>query len=124
MSESPPFLPTTAELKALPEASDALPVGARLAEFEIREVIGVGGFGIVYRAWDSALEREVEPLLDDVSAEHAFDALAARHNLAVSVAFTWQMDAAARLLGESQQPAGISLRGRRISLLQIQFRPR
>ena len=59
MSESPPFLPTSAELKALPEASDALPLGTRLAEFEIREVIGVGGFGIVYRAWDLALEREV-----------------------------------------------------------------
>jgi tRNA A-37 threonylcarbamoyl transferase component Bud32/tetratricopeptide (TPR) repeat protein len=49
----------------------------------------------------AALEREVEPLLDDVSAEHAFDAFAARHNLALSVAFRWQMDAAARLLRKS-----------------------
>jgi hypothetical protein len=41
------------------EAADALPPGTRLAEFEIRTVLGVGGFGIVYRAWDHALEREV-----------------------------------------------------------------
>jgi serine/threonine protein kinase len=59
MSESSSFLPTTAALMPLPEASDALPVGTRLGEFEIREVIGVGGFGIVYRAWEPALEREV-----------------------------------------------------------------
>ena len=44
----------------LPEdGSDALPSGTRLGEFEIREVIGVGGFGIVYRAWDDALQRDV-----------------------------------------------------------------
>ena len=40
------------------EGSDALPAGTRLAEFEIRQVIGIGGFGIVYRAWDEALERD------------------------------------------------------------------
>ena len=31
----------------------------RLGEFEIVEVVGVGGFGIVYRAREPALEREV-----------------------------------------------------------------
>jgi serine/threonine protein kinase len=41
------------------DGSDALPAGTRLAEFEIREVIGAGGFGIVYRAWDEALQRDV-----------------------------------------------------------------
>ncbi|MFZ5545908.1 MAG: serine/threonine-protein kinase [Pseudomonadota bacterium] len=40
-------------------SADALPEGARLAEFEIRRVLGAGGFGIVYLAWDHALEREV-----------------------------------------------------------------
>ena len=36
-----------------------LPVGSRLAEFEITRVIGQGGFGVVYEAWDHALERVV-----------------------------------------------------------------
>ncbi|MBL8310052.1 MAG: protein kinase [Burkholderiales bacterium] len=40
-------------------ASSALPVGARLGEFEITGVIGEGGFGIVYSARDSSLERIV-----------------------------------------------------------------
>lgn len=34
-------------------------MGTRLGEFELRSVIGVGGFGIVYLAFDHALEREV-----------------------------------------------------------------
>lgn len=38
---------------------DALPAGTRLAEFEIERVLGVGGFGIVYLAFDHALERQV-----------------------------------------------------------------
>lgn len=37
----------------------ALPVGYRFNEFEIKEVIGGGGFGIVYRAWDHQLERTI-----------------------------------------------------------------
>ena len=41
------------------DAHHALPVGLRLGEFEIRGVIGVGGFGIVYHAFDHALERDV-----------------------------------------------------------------
>ncbi len=38
---------------------EALPPGTRLGEFELRSVLGVGGFGIVYLAFDHALEREV-----------------------------------------------------------------
>jgi serine/threonine protein kinase len=39
--------------------AEALAVGTRVAEFEVRGVLGSGGFGIVYLAWDHALEREV-----------------------------------------------------------------
>ncbi len=35
------------------------PVGSRLAEFEITRVVGQGGFGVVYEAWDHTLERVV-----------------------------------------------------------------
>ncbi|MGK9434072.1 serine/threonine protein kinase [Pantoea agglomerans] len=38
---------------------NALPDGYRFNEFEIKEVIGGGGFGIVYRAWDHQLERTI-----------------------------------------------------------------
>jgi serine/threonine protein kinase len=38
---------------------NALPGGTRLGEFELRKVVGVGGFGIVYLAFDHGLEREV-----------------------------------------------------------------
>jgi serine/threonine protein kinase len=40
-------------------SGNALPDGARLGEFEIRSVIGEGGFGIVYLAWDHLLHRQV-----------------------------------------------------------------
>lgn len=39
--------------------SQALPQGYRFNEFEIEQVIGEGGFGIVYSAWDHQLERRV-----------------------------------------------------------------
>jgi serine/threonine protein kinase len=38
---------------------NALPAGYRFNEFEIKDVIGGGGFGIVYRAWDHQLERTI-----------------------------------------------------------------
>lgn len=38
---------------------DALPAGFRLGEFEVQRVLGAGGFGIVYLAFDHALERLV-----------------------------------------------------------------
>ena len=36
-----------------------LPRGTRLDEFEIKDVLGIGGFGIVYLAFDHSLERLV-----------------------------------------------------------------
>ncbi len=39
--------------------SNLLAMGTRVAEFEITQLIGQGGFGVVYEAWDHALERVV-----------------------------------------------------------------
>ncbi|HMZ01285.1 MAG TPA: serine/threonine-protein kinase, partial [Burkholderiaceae bacterium] len=49
--------PATTLTTALPPA--ALPAGEVLAEFEIEGCIGEGGFGIVYRARDTQLQRTV-----------------------------------------------------------------
>ena len=38
---------------------NVLPVGTHLGEFEILDLIGEGGFGIVYLAYDHSLERQV-----------------------------------------------------------------
>ena len=38
---------------------DALPAGTRLGEFELTALLGVGGFGMVYSAWDHSLDRTV-----------------------------------------------------------------
>ena len=38
---------------------DALPPGTRLSEFEVQGLLGVGGFGLVYRAYDTSLLRTV-----------------------------------------------------------------
>jgi serine/threonine protein kinase len=41
------------------QGSNLLQPGAKVAEFEIVRLIGQGGFGVVYEAWDHALERVV-----------------------------------------------------------------
>ena len=38
---------------------DALPPGAMLGEFEVQSLLGVGGFGMVYRGYDHTLHRPV-----------------------------------------------------------------
>lgn len=59
---------------------DALPVGTRLAEFEVQSLLGVGGFGMVYRAYDHSLHRTV------AIKEYMPSALVSRqHGLAVSI---------------------------------------
>ena len=44
---------------ARPPAGRVLPRGTRLREYELADVIGEAGFGIVYRAWDTSLQRRV-----------------------------------------------------------------
>ena len=34
------------------EHLNALPAGTRLGEYEVADVLGAGGFGITYRAWE------------------------------------------------------------------------
>lgn len=51
--------PALAAAEPAPAAANALPPGTRLDEFELLGVIGVGGFGIVYLAYDHSLERKV-----------------------------------------------------------------
>ncbi len=60
MSTPPPPPPDdTVPASAAHRSGNALPEGARLAKFQIRGVIGEGGFGIVYLAWDGSLHRQV-----------------------------------------------------------------
>ena len=57
-----------------------LPIGTRLGEFEITGLVGEGGFGIVYLAYDHSLERDI------ALKEYMPSALAARTStLTVSV---------------------------------------
>ena len=37
----------------------ALPIGTRINDFEILEILGIGGFGITYKAWDHELQYDV-----------------------------------------------------------------
>jgi serine/threonine protein kinase len=42
-----------------PATHNALPIGTRVGEFEIIGLVGEGGFGIVYLAYDASLDRNV-----------------------------------------------------------------
>ena len=49
----------SARTPPIKQSSNSLPVGTRLGEFEITRLIGIGGFGIVYLAFDHSLQRNV-----------------------------------------------------------------
>jgi len=57
------FATTMASVRPVPpppgEGGNALPAGYKIHEFEIVQVVGVGGFGIVYLALDLQLQRTV-----------------------------------------------------------------
>jgi len=51
--------PPASDTEAGSASSEVLSVGTDVAEFRITELVGQGGFGIVYKAWDQTLERVV-----------------------------------------------------------------
>ncbi len=61
ITANPTSLSNAPAISPASEGNEAglLPVGSRLAEFEITRVVGQGGFGVVYEAWDHTLERVV-----------------------------------------------------------------
>ncbi|MBP6902079.1 MAG: protein kinase [Burkholderiaceae bacterium] len=52
-------VPRPAQAAPAAGSGNALPAGTYLGEFELLGVVGEGGFGIVYRAWDHSLQRQV-----------------------------------------------------------------
>src|SRR5436190_240618 len=58
---------------------NALPKGTKLGEFEIEGLVGEGGFGIVYLAYDHSLDRKI------ALKEYMPSELAQRTGMAVSV---------------------------------------
>ncbi|MDB5959599.1 MAG: hypothetical protein JWP59_893 [Massilia sp.] len=58
LGNSAPFAPAPSSAAA-ERGSNALAIGTRIGEFEILSLLGVGGFGIVYLAYDHSLERKV-----------------------------------------------------------------
>lgn len=60
MSYPPAAAPATPAVQPKSvDTGNALPAGTYLGEFELLSVVGEGGFGIVYRAWDHSLKRQV-----------------------------------------------------------------
>ncbi len=51
--------PSPTTLSIIQPGDNALPIGSVLGEFEITDIIGWGGFGIVYLAYDHSLQRQI-----------------------------------------------------------------
>jgi hypothetical protein len=54
-----PAVPVPDAASSAGDSGSALSAGTYIAEFEITSVLGEGGFGIVYVAWDHSLQRRV-----------------------------------------------------------------
>lgn len=58
-AHAPTLAPTSRTSSSTNDQAGLLPIGSHLAEFEVTRVVGQGGFGVVYEAWDPTLERVV-----------------------------------------------------------------
>lgn len=76
---APPAPATQGAASSAGDSGNALPIGTYLGEFELTGLIGEGGFGIVYLAWDHSLQRKV------ALKEYMPSALAARESTGVQV---------------------------------------
>jgi serine/threonine protein kinase len=88
-----------------------LPEGTRLGEFEIVGLVGEGGFGIVYLAFDTSLQRQValkeympSSLASRMSGDHTV-AVKAEHNVEAFRAGMASFINEARLLAQFDHPA-------------------
>jgi non-specific serine/threonine protein kinase len=92
------------------ELPNSLPIGTRLAEFEIRQVIGEGGFGIVYLAFDHSLQRTVAikeympAALASRASDHTVSVRSRRHAEAFGAGLRSFINEA-RLLAQFDHPA-------------------
>ena len=50
---------TITSADTMQHGENLLPIGTKLGEFEITDIIGWGGFGIVYLAYDHSLQRQI-----------------------------------------------------------------
>lgn len=92
------------------ELPNCLPIGTRVGEFEVREVIGEGGFGIVYLAFDHSLQRTVAvkeympAALAARASDHTVSVRSKRHAEAFSAGLRSFINEA-RLLAQFDHPA-------------------
>ncbi|HZV63567.1 MAG TPA: serine/threonine-protein kinase, partial [Telluria sp.] len=91
-------------------SENCLPVGTRLADFEITGILGEGGFGIVYIAYDHSLQRTVAikeympGALAMRAADHSVAVRAERHQETFNVGLK-SFISEARFLAQFDHPA-------------------
>ena len=83
---------------------DALPSGHRIREYEIRRVLGRGGFGITYLAHDTLLDRDVavKEYLPTDCAVRTEDYSVRPRSSETSAVYTWGLE---RFLDEARMMA-------------------
>jgi len=90
----------------------ALPAGSRIGKYTVTSVLGMGGFGITYRALDTQLDREVaiKEFLPTSMAARQPDLAVLPHSTHQAEDFRWGRDrflAEARTLARLERAAGI-----------------